>query len=273
MVWQGSSQNISNTGIIQVVETLDRAGVISRPFYMHPSNMQRYKHYSFDLWQTLIRSNLAFKKSRAEYMALHFNPLHLSEREVQTIISEIAAMCDSVSECTEMSIHPIQMYSMLLFRLGFDKTNLTQMDMLSILNVMQARFLKDPPWVYDNDTRYVFRKLKQEGATISITSNTGFVPGSTLKQYLTDAGLAEWIDFYLFSDEIGVSKPSRVIFNKMSSIAQQCASLNGRGNWLQLDDIVHIGDNFKTDIQGARTAGITAIQVHGATGLTLKSLI
>lgn len=234
--------------------------------------MKKYQHYSFDLWQTLIRSNAGFKNVRANYLFSNFNPNGYSQNEIMEKVSGIALMCDKVSESTEMSIHPIQMYAMALQKLGFNLDNVKEIDLISILNVMHARFLSTPPPIYDNDTELVLRQLKSEGATISITSNTGFVPGGTLRQYLSNMGLARYIDFYIFSDEVGVCKPSQLIFNKMILQAQQKTNLRGRG-MLHPRDIVHVGDNLKTDIRGAENCGIAAVHVHGSTGLTLKSLL
>ena len=35
--------------------------------------MKTYKHYSFDLWLTLIKSNPTFKKERALFFHKHLN--------------------------------------------------------------------------------------------------------------------------------------------------------------------------------------------------------
>lgn len=234
--------------------------------------MKRYQHYSFDLWYTLIRSNPGFKSVRTDYMSSNFNPHGKTKKEIQVITSKIAHMCDVISETTEMSVHPLQMYAMLLHGLDFDLKNVKEIDLISILNVMHARFLATPPPLYDKDTENVLRQLKAEGATISITSNTGFVPGGTLRQYLSNMGLARYIDFYIFSDEVGVCKPSQLIFNKMLLQAQQRTNLQGRG-MLHPREVIHVGDNLKADILGAEACGIVAFHVHGTTGKTLKDLL
>jgi len=37
--------------------------------------MPYYRHYSFDLWLTLIKSNPGFKAERAHYFFENYNPL------------------------------------------------------------------------------------------------------------------------------------------------------------------------------------------------------
>lgn len=234
--------------------------------------MKRYRHYSFDLWQTLIRSNIGFREARARWLTSNFNPGKLPYEEVLAITSETAKMCDQISEASQFSMHPAQMYGIVLYRLGFDVTKLHQRDLSSMLNVVESQFRAHPPFVYDDSVFLVLQALKHEGATISITCNTGFIPGHYLERFLIDVGVGQYIDFYLFSDQLGICKPSYSMFMKMCSMANHLHEVRGRGPLLPRE-ILHVGDNHKTDIIGAETAGVDSFMIHGASGKTLKDLL
>lgn len=66
--------------------------------------MSSYRHYSFDLWLTLIRSNPAFKQKRTEYFHQNFNYSHKSIDEVALAFRQIDIMCNTINEKTGKNI-------------------------------------------------------------------------------------------------------------------------------------------------------------------------
>jgi FMN phosphatase YigB (HAD superfamily) len=58
-----------------------------------------------------------------------------------------------------------------------------------------------------------------------------------------------------FSNEVGIRKPDRRIF-----------SLTAQALKTKPQEIVHIGDNLKTDVWGAKNAGFRAIYLSGTAG-------
>ncbi len=84
-------------------------------------------------------------------------------------------------------------------------------------------------------------------AKLGVISDSGVSPGSSLTQLLERFGFTEYFDVLVFSDEVGVAKPQRPMFE---------AAANG------LDvppvEILHIGDLEYSDIVGARDFGAHA---------------
>ncbi len=94
----------------------------------------------------------------------------------------------------------------------------------------------------------ILRWLKEQGFATGLISNTGRTPGHVLRRVLDQAGLGEFLDVKIFSNEHGECKPQRSIFDKL--VAQlDCNPTN----------IVFVGDNLYADIHGAQQAGMKAV--------------
>lgn len=89
---------------------------------------------------------------------------------------------------------------------------------------------------------------------LGIISDIGFSPGRVLRQVLRRAGMIEFFDSLIFSDEVGRSKPHIEVFRR--SAAELAA---------EPPEILHIGDLEHTDIVGAKRAGWRAIRFVGIT--------
>jgi putative hydrolase of the HAD superfamily len=115
------------------------------------------------------------------------------------------------------------------------------------------------PLVYSSVTISTLQHLKDKtGSTFSLLSNTGFIKGATLRKVLVELKINNYFDFQLYSDEVGMSKPNPALFNLMlQNIKQVNASKD-----ILLSDIIHIGDNPKADVEGARAAGIKSLLIN-----------
>ncbi|HEU4480656.1 MAG TPA: HAD family hydrolase [Actinomycetota bacterium] len=95
-------------------------------------------------------------------------------------------------------------------------------------------------------------ELRSRGIRIGLVCDTGFSSGHVVRKLLEDAGLAEHIETFCFSDEVGTPKPGNEIFLKA------LANLGVRP-----PESVHIGDLKRTDIAGAHDIGMHAIRFRG----------
>lgn len=90
-------------------------------------------------------------------------------------------------------------------------------------------------------------QLRRGGVRMGIISNT-FVPGKTLDRHLNQVGLLEFFPVRVYSSEVGYRKPNRRIFElalrELNISAQQS---------------LFVGDLLKTDMVGARRAGMTTV--------------
>lgn len=76
-----------------------------------------------------------------------------------------------------------------------------------------------------------------------------------MRKFLANESVTEYFDLMIFSEEIGIRKPDRRIFH-----------LAARRLGVQPSEIVHVGDNLKTDVWGAKTAGLKAIYFSSQEG-------
>ncbi len=98
--------------------------------------------------------------------------------------------------------------------------------------------------------RETLERIKNFGLSTALVCDTGMRPGKLVRELLMQHELAPLLDVLIFSDEIGVPKPERRMFD---------AALSAIGG----GPAVHIGDLRRTDIAGARGAGLGAVRFRG----------
>lgn len=87
---------------------------------------------------------------------------------------------------------------------------------------------------------------------VGIISDSGLSPGFSLRRLLDRYGFTGYFGVTVFSDEIGVSKPQRRMFEKAAE-----------GLGVQPDELLHIGDLEWTDVKGALDVGSQAALFGG----------
>ena len=84
--------------------------------------------------------------------------------------------------------------------------------------------------------------------TLAVVSDAIFTPGRALRELLAGYGIRDSFSAFVFSNEVGCSKPAAGMFRR-------AAELTG----CRLDEIVHVGDREHNDIAGAKDAGCGAV--------------
>jgi len=116
-------------------------------------------------------------------------------------------------------------------------------------------------WKLAPGTHHALNLLRASGLRLAVVSNFD----TRLKPILEDLGIAHMFDTVVVSAEVGVEKPNPMIYE---------AALDRLR--LSPSQVVHVGDDRRNDVWGARDAGITAwlwgVDVHSFQDVANKLL-
>ncbi len=206
-------------------------------------------HYSFDFWNTIVISNPLFKRKRAEYLLNILNQ-DLTINEVNLAFEKVGKDYNRIVEEGSIILKPVELYKKVLEELNC----VIPQKLDHLVNEIDQIFLQYPPSISSGFNDYLEIIIGSK-KSISITSNTAFISGSTIKSYLNSIGLAVKFNFFLFSDEVGFAKPTTYIFKKLLS------NIREYNPYISKNEIIHIGDNILTDYLGAIKFGIKAFRI------------
>jgi FMN phosphatase YigB (HAD superfamily) len=100
--------------------------------------------------------------------------------------------------------------------------------------------------------REFLSELRASGTRTALICDTGFTPGRTVRRVLARVGLLESPEVTIFSDEIGVPKPHvRAFESALSALGTSAVGA------------VHVGDLRRSDVAGARAAGMVSVRFRG----------
>ncbi len=105
-----------------------------------------------------------------------------------------------------------------------------------------------PARVLGATTHAMLESLRARGLKLGLVSNA-FDPGWLLRRDLEQMGIAERIDFAVFSSEVGKRKPHPEIFEQ-ALIALGAAA----------EESLFVGDRLFEDVRGADEVGMTTVQ-------------
>jgi len=106
----------------------------------------------------------------------------------------------------------------------------------------------DPARQLAAHTHALLEALRGRGLKLGLVSNA-FDPGWLLHRDLEQMGLAERLDFTVFSSEVGKRKPHPAIFERALEALTVTA-----------EDTVFVGDRLYEDVRGAAELGMTTVQ-------------
>lgn len=208
------------------------------------------KVVTFDFWNTIFDSSDAYNRNAERINALisGFRECGLRGEVNGTILyNDIFEHFNQIwiEKSRTITARDMVTFAFDSFKLSPDAALVDQ-----ITEVFQTAVLYNPPKLNEN-IREAFETL-EKNFHLAIVSDTGFSPGKTLRSLLNTESVLHFFSAFSFSDETGVSKPSREafepIFNKFGVTPEEC---------------IHIGDNARTDITGAKRLGMRAIHYIG----------
>ena len=106
----------------------------------------------------------------------------------------------------------------------------------------------DPARQLAAHTHALLESLRGRGLKLGLVSNA-FDPGWLLQRDLEQMGLAERLDFAVFSSEVGKRKPHPAIFERALEALSVAAS-----------ETVFVADRLYEDVRGAGELGMTTVQ-------------
>ncbi len=130
------------------------------------------------------------------------------------------------------------------------KIRLEAVDLDQLIENLGAAFLEAPPIMIAHVKPVVSRL--SENYPLGIISDSALTPGSFARKLMARDDILQFFTAFTFSDETDHTKPQVVQFH--STLAE----LNA-----EPAEALHIGDIFRTDIVGAKNAGMKAIRFAG----------
>lgn len=206
------------------------------------------KHISIDLWMTLIRSHPEFKLKRAELIADMFGIDNMNAKEIETFVKSVDKVFDRYNEISGKKISAEIMYCKVLHKII--SRDISMDDAGKLRKKVDILFGQYCPVFLNPQIPAILSQLKEDGYSLNLSSNTGFIEGKVLRKTLSDLDILQHFDFLIFSDEIQASKPSHRFFEQVYS------HLN-----IDKTEVLHVGDNPKSDYQGARNFGFNALLI------------
>jgi len=207
---------------------------------------------TFDLWETLLLErngwNLRRTNARCKSLARALNELgiEISAEQFAFAFKKMALWLASFWDTNKDVTHLDQVrFIIKTASRGAIVIKEEWIDQLSSAYV--SAFFEVPPYL-NPDADKVLHALKDRNKLIGLVCNIGLTPGFGLRKFLAKEGLANYFDLMLFSDEVGIRKPNPRMF-QISAQELQAKPY----------EIVHIGDNLKSDVWGAKNAGFKAI--------------
>jgi putative hydrolase of the HAD superfamily len=212
-------------------------------------DIHNHCHFSFDLWLTLIKSHPEFKAKRVELFSSFFNVKKPIE-EVAKTVKYYDDLCNTINEVIGGNIDTFEIYLLILGSLNVDVKQLDRTQLNEFYLKSEQLFLEYKPMIIFENLHQFFDEIKNQGKTINILSNTGFIKGTTMRKFLINENLDQYIDFHIYSDELNCSKPNPLVFQEVINRIKNPD--------LQMHQILHIGDNPIADYKGARDFGFNA---------------
>jgi len=211
---------------------------------------KQYKHVSFDLWMTLIRSNPGFKQKRAGLFRDYFE-IQRSLEDVQLSVRKFDVLVNEINESIGRNVDTFELYILILNDLGVDHKKYTLADFNAFYAHTEHLFREYRPEPIIDKLPFRLEDLHAASITMNILSNTGFIRGHTLRELLDHYGLGQYFTFQIYSDEACISKPNPLIFDKVYEEISKTTIFDKK-------QILHVGDNPRADFNGARTYGFSA---------------
>jgi HAD superfamily hydrolase (TIGR01509 family) len=207
----------------------------------------RIRAVTFDLWNTLIEV--------VSYTDARVNALYEAAARAG-FTGPVEAAAEAYRGSTawyerEWRTRHVQVDSgaRLDYMLGELGVELAPADRAALAEEFEDLFLRSPPPLKPGALEAVTQLSSRY--RLGVISDTGITPGRAMRRYFEDRGLMGHFTSLVFSDETGLCKPHPDVFRR---------ALGELG--AEPREAVHVGDLLRTDIAGAKGAGMRAVWVR-----------
>lgn len=212
--------------------------------------VDKYKHISFDLWLTLIKSDPEYKKRRNQLFKDFFSIARPIE-EVTSVIRKFDVLTNSINEKVTRNFDTYEIYCLILDYFNVDINSYDLQQLKAFYQQTEDLLLEHKPLLINENIPSFIKYLHDSGTTLNILSNTAFIRGASLRKIIAHYGLHDFFAFQVYSDEIGFSKPGNQIYDHAYGNIQKLGSIGKH-------EVLHVGDNKVSDYDGALKYGFGA---------------
>lgn len=212
---------------------------------------------SIDFWDTLVDGRTGGSKRR-NYRIQALREIAdkagktLSDEEIKQTLQATSSRFHEIWFGEQRTMTLKELIYFTTNKLGF-KPTLKETEWLA--QKFDDSLWEGPPVIIPS-TKDIIPQLT-ENYQLAIISDTMFSSGKILRQYLENNKLLRYFNSFVFSDEVGYSKPNPKAYRK---VLKETGSTAGQS--------YHIGDRLNTDIIGANRVGMNSILF---TGISMKS--
>lgn len=211
---------------------------------------KNYKHISFDLWLTLIKSNPDYKLKR-NLLFRDFFGIEKSIDEVATVIRKFDVLTNGINEKVTRNFDTFEIYCLILDALGVDLERYNLQQLNDFYTQSETLLMAHKPLLLGDNLPTMLKHLHDEGKTINILSNTAFIKGRSLRKIIAHYEIEQYFSFQVYSDEIGFSKPGCEIYEHAYQKIKKLRNI-------EKHEVLHVGDNVVSDYNGALAFGFDA---------------
>lgn len=219
----------------------------------------RVRAVTFDLWETLLleKNGWNFRRTSARCKNLaktlyRFN-IEISVDQFKLAFKKMRHWLERIWKTNNEVTH-LDQIQFIIKTASKDSVTIKE-EWIGDLSAAYVSPLFEVAPYLNPDACGVLRWLKDRNKLIGLICNTGLTPGFGLRNFLAREGIAQYFDLMLFSDEVGIRKPNSGIFQIATRRLQ-----------VKPYEVVHIGDNLKSDMWGAKNAGFKAIYLSTEIG-------
>ncbi len=207
---------------------------------------------SFDVWLTLIRSHPDYKLNRAKVLRFYLGAESVDLESFLAITRSVDKESDAESDKTGRQLGLPERVRAVYEALSPDQrvAELTDEIIEAFDDASMKLIVNYLPGLIEEDLLATLSEIERRGIKMAIVSNTGFIDGRHMRIVLERLGISQFINVLIFSNEVGVAKPSKLVFQALV----EKSGVDGRR-------ILHIGDNLKADYEGATSCGIRALHL------------